>query len=64
MNKEELFSLTKARQKARHEFNESINNAKTLQGIITAYACYTGKLEGILDSTEVSERVRILYKCD
>lgn len=58
MTKQELQNIINARTLARNQFNSDFYNATTMHDLVQTYAKYTGKLEGILDTVELTEHIK------
>ena len=54
MRKDFYQDLDATREKLKLQFYDNFNKAQTLQDLIMAYAKYTGALEGLLDTLEIS----------
>lgn len=58
MTKSELNNIINTQSLARKQFNSDFYNATNLEDLVQAYAKYTGKLEGILDTVQLTEHIK------
>lgn len=55
MTKEQLSNIKSIRTQAREQFETDFHNVETMEQLVSAYAKFAGKLEGILDIVEMQE---------